>query len=267
MEADKGQSAEVGTLDLDPFAPWCRAAVTQHEIIATADTAEGRTPTPLSLCWFVSPLALKAFASQPFLQCCLEAPLGCSCASSATSLEIPTCLANALGVLFGRSKNARQRGSASAAGRRPRGAVRQDPQTLAQKRAILEQAFDIGMDALPNRQRTREQDFARPRQCQPTTSPVGGIDSDTDQSAPEQRLEQCRQCRAIHAKQRCRRAEARRLGAVERHQQRELAIRQAQWAESVIKAPRQSTCRTLGVKTQAVLLDVTCRCRRRRAEL
>ena len=160
-----------------------------------------------------------------------------------------------------------QRGAASAAGRRPREAVRQDAQTLAQKRAIREQALNISMDALPNRQCTREQHFARPRQCQPTTSSVGGIDSDADQSAPQQRLEQRRQCRAIHAKQRCSRAEAWRLGAVERHQQRELAIRQAQWAESVIKAPRQSTCRTLAVKTQAMLLDVTCRCRRRRAEL
>jgi len=65
------------------------------------------------------------------------------------------------------------------------------------------------------------------------------------------RLERGRESRAIHGKERGDCPHVRRLGPVERHEQRELAARQTHAAKGLVKAPCEDTGGALDVKAEA----------------
>ena len=74
-----------------------------------------------------------------------------------------------------------------------------------------------------------------------------------DQATALQRLEISGQRRAIHCQQRRDILHVRRLRTIERHQERELALRQANRAQCIVKAPRQRARRALDVQAQAMV--------------
>src|SRR5689334_11658815 len=121
----------------------------------------------------------------------------------------------------------------------------QSPKIAAQSIAVIEQSVERGLCLSPNGKRTRENLLSCCRQRNAARPPVLRVDGDLDPAAPLQRLERRRQCRAIHAKQSGHRGETGRLGAVQRHHQRELSVGQAQRAERVVEAPCQSARRAL----------------------
>ena len=70
-----------------------------------------------------------------------------------------------------------------------------------------------------------------------------------------QRLERGGDRRAVGAKHASDGTDAGRGGLVERHQQRELPTREAEWPQRVIKTPREHTCGALQMKAQARVSD------------
>ena len=78
------------------------------------------------------------------------------------------------------------------------------------------------------------------------------IGGDPDEPAPLQRLQRRGQRGAVHRQHRRHRAQSRRLGPVQRHQQRELPVGQAERPERLVEPPRQRPRRALRLKAQAV---------------
>ena len=59
----------------------------------------------------------------------------------------------------------------------------------------------------------------------------------------------------IHCEQGSYGAHLRRLGSIQRHQERELPVRQLKGPECFIKMPGQNSCGTLCVKTETIVSD------------
>jgi len=110
--------------------------------------------------------------------------------------------------------------------------------------------LDRGMHTAPHWYSSGEGRAAVSRERQPTAPAVTSVWTDGDEPAASQRLERGRESRAIHGKQRGDCRHVRRLGPVERHQQRELAARQTHAAKSLVKAPCEDTGGTLDMKAE-----------------
>ncbi len=82
------------------------------------------------------------------------------------------------------------------------------------------------------------------------------VDFHLYQSVPFEGLEVGGQGRSIHGKERRHVANARGFGAVERHQQRELALRQAERPQRLVEAPRQRARRPLYVQAKTVVASM-----------
>ena len=113
------------------------------------------------------------------------------------------------------------------------------------------QALDLGVGALPDRNRAREQRAARGRQLAPAAASVMGVDHHRDEPAPLQRLERGGERGAVHGKQGRDRPDAGRLGPVQRHHRRILSAGQAERPQRVVETPRERARRALQVKAQA----------------
>jgi hypothetical protein len=118
---------------------------------------------------------------------------------------------------------------------------------------IFEQRLYLPVGVLPNRHRRCEQSFARRGQAQPAATAVGGIFGDRDQAAPLQRLECGGEGSAIHGEQSCDGRESGRLGTIERHHERELAVSQTNGAQCFIKAARQCARSPLHVEAETAV--------------
>jgi hypothetical protein len=95
-----------------------------------------------------------------------------------------------------------------------------------------------GVGLLPYRNSRDEKRPSGRGQFQPPRAFVGIIDTHFYQAAPLERFQISRQGRAVHGQQRGYAANARRLLAIERHQQRELAVCQTQRPQRRVKATR-----------------------------
>ena len=131
------------------------------------------------------------------------------------------------------------------------------PQVAAQAIgvAVLQPRFNFQVGSLPDRRSVGEQSPALWRQTQPSTTPVSRIWAHLDQAAPLQRLECGGQGGAIHGQQRGHRPHARRLRTIQRHEQRELTVRQTDRAQCLVEIPCQRPCRPLHVQTEATIAN------------
>ena len=134
------------------------------------------------------------------------------------------------------------------------------PQTIGV--ALRQERFNFQVGILPDRRSVGEQGPALSRQTQPSTTPVGRIWADLDQAAPLQRLERGGQGGAIHGQQRCHRPHARRLRTIQRHEQRELTVGQADRPQGRVEIPGQCPCRPLNVQTEATIANPQRGCKR-----
>ena len=116
---------------------------------------------------------------------------------------------------------------------------------------LVEQAFDRRMLLFPHRHGRDQQGVAGRGEGQTAAAFVGIIDGYGDQTAPLERLQIGGQCRAIHGKQGGNFPDARGLGAIEGHQQRELAVGEVERPQCRVKAPRHRPRGLLKVQTKA----------------
>ena len=89
------------------------------------------------------------------------------------------------------------------------------------------------------------------RQLQPLAALIPRVRLDGEQPALFQGLQRRRQCRAVHGQKVRHRPHGRRFGAVERHQQRKLPIRQPHRLQRHVETPCQGAGGALGVQAQA----------------
>src|SRR5439155_7094376 len=115
---------------------------------------------------------------------------------------------------------------------------------------VLKQALDRRVLPFPYRHGHGQQCASGVGQAQTAAAPVSIVDRYLDETAPLERLQGGGQSRAVHRQQGRDFADAWRLGAVERHHQRELAIGEPEWPKCRVKAPRYRPRRTLKVQTE-----------------
>jgi hypothetical protein len=114
----------------------------------------------------------------------------------------------------------------------------------------------FGMRLRPHRCSGDKERPSGRRQNQSSAAFVRFVHFDLDQAAAFERLERGRERRAIHRKQVSNVADARRIGAIERYQQRKLTLRQTERAQRVVEAPRQRPRRPLDVKAKAIVANM-----------
>ena len=111
----------------------------------------------------------------------------------------------------------------------------------------------LGMCGLPQRIGSRQQLASGRRQGETAAAPVLPVDGYLEEATPFKGFEVGGECRAVHRKQRRNTAEAGRLRAIERHQQRELAVGEIKRPEHIVETPRQRTGCAVNVQTQAAV--------------
>ncbi len=121
--------------------------------------------------------------------------------------------------------------------------------------ALRQECFNFQVGILPDRHRAGQHSLAFSRQTYSSTTPVLRIWADLDQAAPLQRLKCGRQGGAIHGQQRGHRSHPRRLRTIQRHQQRELTVRQPDRPQCLVEVPGQCPCRSLHVQTEATIAN------------
>ncbi len=114
---------------------------------------------------------------------------------------------------------------------------------------VLELGLDIAMRLFPDRHCRGQQSLSLRCQEEAPAAAIETIWRDFDQAATLQRLECRGQRGAIHGKEigHCR--DRRRLRPVQRHHERELAVRQLERPQGLIEAAGQGARRPLHVKT------------------
>jgi hypothetical protein len=122
--------------------------------------------------------------------------------------------------------------------------------------ASCQQALSLRMFPFPHRCGGGEQRSAGRRQYEAAAAFVGAVHVDFQKAAAFERLEIGGESRAIHGEERRNVTEARRLGAIERHQQRELALCQIEWPQRIVKAPGQRARGPLDVQTKAAVANL-----------
>jgi hypothetical protein len=120
------------------------------------------------------------------------------------------------------------------------------------------QLLDLVMDALPNGKRTGEQTLAIVGEDQDPASPIGAVVCNLDKSPSLERLQCGGQGGPVHRKQGCDGAHGWWLGAIQRHQERELAIGQAEGTENLVEAPAQHAGCTLDMKAETAVPNHNC---------
>ena len=105
------------------------------------------------------------------------------------------------------------------------------------------------MGLLPERHGCGEKSLTRRSKFQAAAAPVGGVGEDGDQATPLERFERGGERGAIHGEEGGHGCHTRRLGAIERHQKRKLAIGQAMGAQHFIETASEGARRPLHVKT------------------
>ena len=93
-------------------------------------------------------------------------------------------------------------------------------------------------------------------QAQAAAAFVGWVDRHLDKPAAFERLQIGGQGRPVHRQQRRHGADARRLRAIERHQQRKLAIGQVERPQHLIETARHRARRALQMQAQAGIANV-----------
>ena len=127
------------------------------------------------------------------------------------------------------------------------------PQTIGL--ASTETSLNCGMGTRPHWDGAREQLFPLRSQLQQTSAVVVVVCRDLDQATTFERFQGGGQGCPIHRQQRCHRPDCGRLRAVQRHQQRELPIRQTERAQCVVEPPRERSRGALHMKAEARIAD------------
>ena len=130
---------------------------------------------------------------------------------------------------------------------------RQHPQNFAQITRITNLPFDLRMGVFPDWIRLCQQRSAGRRQSKTPAPAVLLIDRNLQQPAPFKRLEIGRKRRPVHREKGRDVAQRRRLGTIERHQQRKLTVGEVERPQHIVKAARQCACRAMDVQAQAVV--------------
>ena len=113
--------------------------------------------------------------------------------------------------------------------------------------------LDLVVGLLPHGNGACEEGASLGREYQDAAAAVGWVGRHFDQAAALQWLEGGGQRGSIHGKQSGDGAHGRRLGAIEGHQQRELAVGQFEGAEGFIEPAGQGAGGALDVKTEAAI--------------
>ena len=111
------------------------------------------------------------------------------------------------------------------------------------------------MRGLPDRAGVREQAPAFFGEDENAAATVGRVGRNADQSSALERLQRCGKSSAIHGEKGRYRAHGRRGRPVQRHEQGELSVGEAEGAQDFIKAPSQCARRPLHVKAEAGVPD------------
>jgi hypothetical protein len=123
-----------------------------------------------------------------------------------------------------------------------------------------EQALGLGVRMLPYWRSGGQQRSAARRKQQSPAALVSFVHGDFHKAAAFKRFEIGGERGAIHGEESRNVAEARRLSAIERHQQRKLALRQIERPQRIVKAPGQRARGPLYVETKAAVTDLAREC-------
>jgi hypothetical protein len=121
--------------------------------------------------------------------------------------------------------------------------------------AIVEQGLGGAMGLFPHGHGRDEQGVGLGREVQTAAASIIGIGGDFDKAAALEGLEGSGEGGAIHREQRSDGGHAGRLRAIERHEQRELAVGKAERAESIVEAAREGAGRALDAEAEAAVAD------------
>lgn len=124
--------------------------------------------------------------------------------------------------------------------------------------AVAEEGFGGAVRFLPHRDGRGEQGAAFGCEVQAAAATIFGIGGDGDEAAALEGLEGSGERGAVHGQQCSDGGHAGGLRAIERHQERELAVGEAQGAERFVETARQGTRRALDIETEAAVADPEC---------
>jgi len=119
--------------------------------------------------------------------------------------------------------------------------------------AIRNELLEFPMRLLPRRESPNQQRVPFACELQGAAPAVRWTRGDLYQALALQWLQRRRQRGSIHCQQGRDRPHGRRFRSIQRHQQRELPVRQAKWTKHIVKAPCQRTGCPLHVKTQTAI--------------
>ena len=122
--------------------------------------------------------------------------------------------------------------------------------------AFGEEAFGRRVPAPPQRGGRGQERSSGRRQAQAAAAFVHDVNRHLDEASAFERFEIGGERRAIHGQQTRNASQFRGLWAIERHQQRELAVGQPQRAQDVVEASRERARGTLDVQAEASVADM-----------
>jgi hypothetical protein len=121
--------------------------------------------------------------------------------------------------------------------------------------AVVEQSLRGAVRLLPQGRGRSQQRAALGCKVQAATAAVFRVDGDFNEAAPLERLERSGERGAIHRQQRSDGGHTRRLWSIQRHEQRKLAVGEAEGAQSIVETARECACRALNVETEATVAN------------
>jgi hypothetical protein len=119
--------------------------------------------------------------------------------------------------------------------------------------AIGKEMLDLVVDSLPHRNRASHQVAALGSEFQDAATAIAWVWRHLDQPATLKRLQGGGKGGSIHCEQRRDRSHGGRLGPIQGHQERKLAIGQLEGTQCFIESPCQGAGGTLYVKTEAAV--------------
>jgi hypothetical protein len=121
--------------------------------------------------------------------------------------------------------------------------------------AAGQKGFQFAAETLPDGDSTGEEFSAVDAEAEPTATVVGRVACDFEQAAACERLQRGGQGGAVHAQQIGHRRDARRVRAIERHEERKLAVGEVKGAEGFVEAAGESAGGALDMEAEAEIAN------------
>ena len=115
--------------------------------------------------------------------------------------------------------------------------------------------LDLLVGALPGGKGAGEESASLFSEDQDTAAAIFGIALNFEEAAALEWLQCSSEGSAIHREQRSDGSHRRGLGAIERHQQRELTIGEFEWTKFFVEAAGESACCTLDMQAKTAVFD------------